>query len=197
MAGLDNRVPAKVTIRNALHVKLLATPTKGFTPSPKSNSEASEAPSPSNRSLPAPISPDTDPEHHRSTLAIIPEISHEQHYFLPDEVDVRATPVKLEPLIYPEEAFLRKIGGRVRMRVFINESGEIDSVDVVAADPPNVFEDAALTAILATHFAPAIKEGKRVKSQKLIEVNFDPNEKLDQEVIVSPAPNNPANTTAP
>jgi outer membrane biosynthesis protein TonB len=42
-----------------------------------------------------------------------------------------------------------------------------------------VFEDAALEAVRALKFLPAIKNGLPVKNRKTIEVNFDPYEKIN------------------
>lgn len=105
-----------------------------------------------------------------------PEGAAEGRYLLPGEVDVRAQPVRMPVLVYPEKAQRMRIGGLVRLRVYIGKSGKIDAVDVVAADPPGVFEEAALQALLSTSFTPARKNGRAVDSQKLIEINFDPYE---------------------
>lgn len=108
--------------------------------------------------------------------ALLPEIATKERYLLPSEVDIRAQPVKMPALIYPEKAQRMKIGGLVRLRVYIGKNGKIDAVDVVAANPPGVFEGAALQALLSTSFTPARKNGRAVKSQKLIEIKFDPYE---------------------
>ena len=113
-------------------------------------------------------------------LALLPVIKAEEDYLRPSEVDVRAQPVHMPALVYPEKAQRMRIGGLVRLRVYLNESGKIDRVNVVAANPPGVFEEAALRALLATSFAPAQKNGHAVKSQKLIEINFDPYENISQ-----------------
>lgn len=112
--------------------------------------------------------------------ALLPKIVGEERYLLPNEVDVRAQPVKMSALIYPEQAQRMKIGGLVRLRVYIGKGGKIDAVDVVAATPPGVFEDAALQALLSTTFTPARKNDRAVNSQKLIEINFDPYEAANQ-----------------
>jgi hypothetical protein len=49
---------------------------------------------------------------------------------------------------------------------------------VLEATPPGVFEEAALTATQALQFRPARKYGRNVKSQKTIEVTFDPYESV-------------------
>lgn len=114
-----------------------------------------------------------------SSTGLIPEVPAEtDRYYLSSEVDVRAEPLKMEPLVYPEQAYQMRIFGKVRLRVYINEEGNIDSIDVVEATPPGVFEDAALKALLATKFSAALKNGNKVKNQKLMEINFDPYENI-------------------
>jgi TonB family protein len=63
----------------------------------------------------------------------------------------------------------------VRARVFISEDGVVESVQVVDVKPRRgVFEEAALEALRQVRYTPAEIGGNRVKSQKLIEVKFNP-----------------------
>lgn len=96
------------------------------------------------------------------------------HYYESAEVDVRAEPIAIEPLTYPEDAYLRRIPGIVKVRIFINETGDIDAADILSAEPPELFERAALDALLQTRFKPAQILGVAVKSVKIVVVNFDP-----------------------
>lgn len=100
-------------------------------------------------------------------------------YYFSSEVDVRAEPLQMQPLIYPGQAYQMRLYGKVKLRVYINEQGTVDSADVVEATPPGVFEVAALQALLSSNFSPAEKNGRKVKNQKLIEINFDPYETGD------------------
>lgn len=126
---------------------------------------------------PKPVTP--NPVTRSNPLALLPMIKAEERYLLPGEVDVRAQPINMPVLVYPEKAQQMRIGGLVRLRVYLNESGKIDKVNVVAANPPGVFEESALSALLATSFTPAQKNGHAVKSQKLIEIKFDPYESIN------------------
>lgn len=100
-------------------------------------------------------------------------------YFTFREVDIRAEPLNQVDLVYPERAYQWRIRGTVVLRIFINEHGAIDDVSILESKPPGVFEEAALTATLALRFRPAQKYGRNVKSQKTVEVIFDPYEKIN------------------
>ena len=99
-------------------------------------------------------------------------------YYTSREVDVRAEPLNEVPLIYPQQAYQRRIKGKVTLQIFINERGGIDQLVVVDAEPSGIFEGAVLTATEGLQFSAALKNGRRVKSQKTIEVVFDPYESI-------------------
>lgn len=95
-------------------------------------------------------------------------------YLGSSEVDEPATPIEMAALVYPERAYLNRIAGKVRLRIYISADGRIDKADIVAAVPAGHFEQAAIDALQHTRFQPARKAGRPVPSQKLIEVEFDP-----------------------
>lgn len=95
-------------------------------------------------------------------------------YISMDEVDVRAEPANDVPLVYPMAAYMQHMRGTVQIRLFISDQGRLDRVDLVGASPKGYFEKSALDAVLQLHFHPAIKNGRPVRSQKLIEVVFNP-----------------------
>ena len=97
-----------------------------------------------------------------------------KRYFKSSEVDERATPVEMAALVYPEVAYMNRLRGTVRMRIFISSDGRVDRAEVVEAQPKGRFEEAAIDAVQRTRFRPARKDGRAVPSQKLIEVEFDP-----------------------
>lgn len=101
-------------------------------------------------------------------------VSFESYLHL-NEVDVRAEPINDVPLVYPMAAFVRHISGVVQLNLFINEDGKLDRIDLVGASPKGLFEQAAIDAVSKLYFQPATRYGRAVKSQKTIEVVFDPN----------------------
>ena len=101
-------------------------------------------------------------------------------YLSMDDVDVRAEPANDVPLSYPAAAYARRIAGTVRLKLFISEQGKLDRVELIDATPKGIFENEALATVSKLYFHPATRYGRPVKSQKTIEVVFDPNPALDQ-----------------
>jgi len=109
-----------------------------------------------------------------------PAIPLGDRYFRRSEVDVAAVPLQRAPLVYPEEAYLSRLAGTVTARVYISESGSVDTVEIVKVQPRGgVFEQAAAEALRQVRYHPAQIGGKAVKSQRLIEVTFNPYEEPD------------------
>ena len=95
--------------------------------------------------------------------------------YLPSaEVDTPAVPRERPQLVYPEDAYVARLRGTVRLRVFISEQGRVDDAHVVFARPEGEFEEAALEAVRKLVDDPATRGGRPVKSQKVVEVTFDP-----------------------
>ena len=93
-------------------------------------------------------------------------------YHLPGELDPPPRPLQdIEP-VYPPEAGFQP--GTVVLRLFIDETGTVDRVDVLQATPSGVFENAARTAFAAARFSPGLLAGIAVKCQLTIEVEFTP-----------------------
>lgn len=75
---------------------------------------------------------------------------------------------------YPEGAAADDIGGEVTLLLLVDELGQVRERSVVEADPPGVFEEAALAAFGDVQFAPAMKNGRRVRSRVLVTLTFHP-----------------------
>ena len=71
---------------------------------------------------------------------------------------------------FPEAAGTR--GGSVVLRLFINEAGGVDKIEVVRSSPPGLFEAAALAAFGSARFSPGFLAGVPVRSQVMYEVEF-------------------------
>lgn len=98
-----------------------------------------------------------------------------ERYYRNSEVDVQAVPITSAPLVYPELPYVSRLAGTVKARVFISETGEVESVEIVEARPRRgVFDEAAIDALRQMRYQPALLAGQPVRTQKLIEVKFDP-----------------------
>lgn len=101
--------------------------------------------------------------------ALLPE----SKYYRTRELDVPpGIMTRVEPQ-YPEAAARRLLSGKVVLRLFLAESGQVERAEVVKADPPGYFEGAAERAFLAARFSPGMKDGRPVKVQMVLEVAFD------------------------
>ena len=69
-----------------------------------------------------------------------------------------------EPL-YPSAARQAGIQGHVVIRYDLTAEGAVVNAEVLAAEPPGVFEEAALAAIAQWRFRPATAQGKSIASQ--------------------------------
>jgi len=108
-----------------------------------------------------------------------------QRYFQTRELDVRpGILVRIEPE-YPEAAARRFLSGRVIARLLIDESGAVERVAIVSAEPPGYFEESAVRAFMAARFTPGMKDGRAVRVQMLLEITFD-----------SPPPPKPASVSS-
>jgi len=73
---------------------------------------------------------------------------------------------------YPDQARRRNQEGSLKLRVKIDDLGRVRDVEVVEADLPGVFDEAALEAFRNARFQPAMKDGRPVRYQAYIRVVF-------------------------
>jgi TonB family protein len=102
-----------------------------------------------------------------------PQPEPADRYYLARELDLRPRPLKPVEPVYPNDAFLKNIPGRVVVRLFISESGEVEKTLILHAEPPGYFERAVEQAFHAARFTPAMKHGLPVKAQVVLEVRYD------------------------
>jgi protein TonB len=77
---------------------------------------------------------------------------------------------------YPQRALSRGIEGWVQVQFTITETGSVADAVVIAADPPNVFDDAAIKAILRWRYNPKVEEGvpvSRIGMQTILRFNLE------------------------
>ena len=91
-------------------------------------------------------------------------------YYPASQLDQRPLiTVRIEPTFPPGAPVA---SGRVVLRLYISEQGEVEKMVIVSAEPPGWFEQSALDAFAAARFTPGIKDGVPVRSLLTIEVLF-------------------------
>lgn len=78
---------------------------------------------------------------------------------------------RIEP-DYPEAARRRNQEGSVKLLLEIDDLGRVQSAEVIEAQPPGIFDEAALIAARKTRFQPAMKEGRPVRSRGYQRMRF-------------------------
>jgi protein TonB len=103
-------------------------------------------------------------------VASLPDPVH----YAAKELDVYPQPLnRIEPA-YPQTAFAAQIVGSVTLLILIDEFGRVTEVSVVEASPQDVFEESARSAVAASAYSPAQKNGRAVRSRILVKVDYDP-----------------------
>lgn len=80
--------------------------------------------------------------------------------------------VRVEPQ-YPRDAWLRNIEGWVELRLTINPDGTVADAQVIAADPPRIFNREAVRAVLRWKFRPRIVDGQAVSTVREQRIEFN------------------------
>lgn len=124
---------------------------------------------------------DTEPAAMPEAAAQEREEAADAPLFLPDPVHYPAAELDLYPRLldpvrpaWPEPAREVHLAGSVTLLVLVDENGHVTEATVVDADPVGVFDEVARAAFLHAAFAPAQKDGRRVRSRILVSVGFDP-----------------------
>ncbi len=102
----------------------------------------------------------------------LPQIE-DPEFYPARQLDVLPRPLDDVALRYPVTAADQDLSGRVVLLILIDELGMVVEASVISADPPGVFEEAALESFRSVMFSPAIRHGRAVKSRLPVEVNFD------------------------
>lgn len=99
-------------------------------------------------------------------------IGIDTNWYLARQVDVHPKAIgDIEPA-YPDEARRRNLEGTLKLMLKIDDLGRVQSAEVVEAMPPDMFDEAALAAFRAARFQPALKDGRPVRYQAYIRVEF-------------------------
>ncbi|HVS33557.1 MAG TPA: TonB family protein [Thermoanaerobaculia bacterium] len=89
-------------------------------------------------------------------------------------LDVQPQVVRVAQPIYPPLAARQRITGTVLVSALISETGDVIDVKILKGEGRLGFDEAAVRAVRSTKFAPAMKDGKRVKTWMGIPIQFKP-----------------------
>jgi len=89
--------------------------------------------------------------------------------------DLDVQPRALREIVpdYPPGADRQRLSGKVRLQLKLEADGRVSDLEIVHADPPDVFNESTIRAFRDARFAPAQKNGRPVRAQVLIEVVYD------------------------
>jgi len=89
-----------------------------------------------------------------------------------DSVDTAPKVFKRSPIVYPDLARRQGVSGYVIMNVLIDESGNVEDVDIVESKPEEIFDLKADSTIRRWKFEPATYNGKKVKVWAMQKIVF-------------------------
>lgn len=81
--------------------------------------------------------------------------------------------VRTEP-VYPYRARQRNISGEVKVKLLVQADGSVGSVEILAARPAGIFEDAVMKAVPQWRFSPGTIDGSNVPAWVVTTVRFLP-----------------------
>ncbi|MEF8701999.1 MAG: energy transducer TonB [Candidatus Accumulibacter sp. UW26] len=148
------------------------SPSSPSSPSLPSTASATSATSPSSRAAAVQTARATEVGGQASTGEDAARLARHAGYALAGLLDVPPMPLADILPDYPEAAGNQQ--GSVVLRLFISDRGEVDELLLVRAMPSGFFEEAALTAFAQARFSPGMRNGRAVKSQLAVEVEFVP-----------------------
>ena len=90
-----------------------------------------------------------------------------------ESVDSLPVPVARPAVAYPPSARSRGITGHVTLSLLVDARGQVGEVHVEAAEPPGVFDDAAVRAVRQWRFQPATYQGQPVPVRVEQTLRFD------------------------
>ncbi len=89
-----------------------------------------------------------------------------------ESVDTAPRVRKRSPVVYPELARRQGISGYVSMNVLIDESGNVENVEIIESKPKDIFDLKADSTIRRWKFEPATYNGKKVKVWAMQKIVF-------------------------
>ena len=88
------------------------------------------------------------------------------------DVSTNVLPLSRIDPIYPRRARIMKKEGYVKLEFTITTFGTVKDVEVVAAQPPKLFEASATSALLKWRFKPKVEENHAVEQRAMVQIDF-------------------------
>jgi TonB family protein len=76
--------------------------------------------------------------------------------------------------VYPADALLKNISGVVEVEFTVTPEGKVADIQVQNSDPPGVFEQAAISALLQSRYQPVQRDGIAVAQRTRLRMRFQP-----------------------
>jgi protein TonB len=94
-------------------------------------------------------------------------------YYSVRDLDVQPRALREIVPEYPYDADRQHLSGKVSVQLKLEADGRVGDLEIVSATPPGVFEASALEALRTARFAPAQKNGRPVRAQVVITIEYD------------------------
>lgn len=145
-------------------------------PKPKPKAAQPKAPLPNMNSLLGGVSMNI-PEFETQNIAgdattLLEEIAQDA-IMSEDTVDVKPRVTSRPPLEYPAAAAKDGIKGYVIINLLISKDGGVELAKILESSPSDIFDNAALNAVRAWRFSPAMYKGKPVKMWAKQKIRFE------------------------
>lgn len=92
--------------------------------------------------------------------------------FEPGQLDGPLTVLVRMPPLYPMSARNRGIEGWVKVRLIVDETGHVDGIEIIAAEPPKIFEESVRSCVAGWRFRPGTVEGVSVRAKVETTIRF-------------------------
>lgn len=106
-------------------------------------------------------------------LIAITGCSTNKHPSKQNDVVSPAVPIVTLSPAYPQAALEERISGWAKARFTITKNGTVINPEIIAAEPPEIFNQATLDAVAKFKFKPKIVNGKAVEQVAIQMINFE------------------------
>jgi protein TonB len=93
--------------------------------------------------------------------------------FSAGQLDAPLTTLVRIPPVYPMRARRRGIEGWVKVSFIVDESGYVQDISIIAAEPPGIFDQSVLRCVSGWRFKPGTVEGTPVRTKAETTIRYD------------------------